>query len=305
MHPEEDTAQQTALLVEGDPEIEAHLRAILEPKGWRILLAGDNAAALERVKSRSFDLIVTAGRSSGAEDVDLLRSMRRVHPHTRMIIVTDESTPQDVLDSMREQAFSYFARPFSMDAFGEIVGIAMNCPCWDDGIEVASATPDWINLHVRCDRSTADRLLQFMREISGLPEKEALEAGVAFREMLLNAMEHGGHFDPLQYVEISYVRTRKMAVCRIKDPGQGFSLKELQHSALANPAADPLEHVLVREQQGLRPGGFGVLLSRHLVDELLYNEKGNEVFLVKYLPPETTADSARSTGGSQERRPRP
>jgi CheY-like chemotaxis protein len=305
MHPEEHPARQTALLVEGDSQIEAHLRAILEPRGWRVLLAGDNTAALEQVKSRSFDLIVAAGRSSGAEDVELLRRMRRVHPHTRMIIVTDDSTPQDVLDSMREQAFSYFARPVSMDAFEQIVGIAMNCPCWDDGIEVASATPHWINLHVRCDMPTADRLLQFMREISGLPEKEGREAGIAFREMLLNAMEHGGHFDPRQYVEISYVRTRRMAVCRIKDPGQGFSLQELQHSALLNPAAAPLEHLLVREKQGLRPGGYGVLLSRNLVDELLYNEKGNEVFLVKYLDPEAGADSARPPEAPQAWRPRP
>jgi len=40
---------------------------------------------------------------------------------------------------------------------------------------------------------------------------------------------------------------------------------------------------LLREQLGLRPGGYGLLLARHLVDELLYNEQGNEVFLVKYL----------------------
>ena len=33
----------------------------------------------------------------------------------------------------------------------------------------------------------------------------------------------------------------------------------------------------------LRPGGYGVLLPKHLVDELMYSEKGNEVLLVKYL----------------------
>jgi len=151
---------------------------------------------------------------------------------------------------------------------------------------------------------TADRLLQFMREIARLPEKEGREAGIAFREMLLNAMEHGGQFNPEQFVEITYVRTRRMAICRIKDPGQGFALEELQHSALMNPPANALEHVLVRERQGLRPGGYGVLLSRHMVDELLYYEQGNEVFLVKYLG-ESRADSARAAGGFQPARPRP
>jgi len=269
--------------VEGDAEIERTLRKMLEPQGWEIVLAASCENALEQVKLRQFDLIVTAGHTSGAEDVELLRKMRRVHAHTRMIIVTEESTPQDVLDSMRERAFSYFARPFPMESFENIVHIAMTCPCWDDGIEVISATPDWVNLQVRCEPHVADRLLQFMREIADLPEREGREAGVAFREMLLNAMEHGGNFDPEEYVEISYVRTRKMVTCRIKDPGKGFSLQELKHSALQNPPADPLRHAVVREQQGMRPGGYGVLLARHMVDELLYNEQGNEVFLVKYL----------------------
>jgi anti-sigma regulatory factor (Ser/Thr protein kinase) len=39
----------------------------------------------------------------------------------------------------------------------------------------------------------------------------------------------------------------------------------------------------VREEQGLRPGGFGILLAKKLVDELIYDEKGNDVLLVKYL----------------------
>jgi hypothetical protein len=39
----------------------------------------------------------------------------------------------------------------------------------------------------------------------------------------------------------------------------------------------------VREQQGLRPGGFGILMVRAKVDELIYNEQQNEVMFVKYL----------------------
>lgn len=294
MPAEEPATTQLALLVEGDAEIERALREMLEPNGWKVVLAADNAAALELVKQRHFSFIVTASHSSSADDLQLLREMRRVYPHTRMIIVTDESTPQDVLESMRERAFSYFAKPFSMDAFAQIILIAMNCPCWDDGIEVGSGTPDQINLFVRCDAPTADRLLQFMREISGLPEKEGKEAAVAIREMLYNAIEHGGQFNPQQYVEVTYARTRKMVTCRIKDPGQGFSLEELRHAAIANPPEDPLRHAMVREQQGMRPGGYGVLLAQQLVDELLYNDKGNEVFLVKYL------DGAHPATGSAQ-----
>ena len=101
--------------------------------------------------------------------------------------------------------------------------------------------------------------------------------------MLINVIEHGGNFDPSQYVEVSYVRTRKSVMCRIKDPGQGFALEEIHHAAVNNPSYDPLRHISFREASGLRPGGYGVLLTKHLVDELMYSEKGNEVLLVQYL----------------------
>ena len=38
-----------------------------------------------------------------------------------------------------------------------------------------------------------------------------------------------------------------------------------------------------RAELGLRPGGLGILLTRNLVDELIYNEAGNEVVFIKYL----------------------
>ena len=46
-----------------------------------------------------------------------------------------------------------------------------------------------------------------------------------------------------------------------------------------------------REAKGMRPGGFGILMSRKLVDDLIYNEKGNEVLLVKYLHGREAASS--------------
>jgi len=118
-----------------------------------------------------------------------------------------------------------------------------------------------------------------------LPEPEKSDVSAAFREMLLNAIEHGAKFDPSKYVEISYLRARRMVMCRVKDPGEGFSLAELRHAAISNPADDPIRHQACRDPLGLRPGGFGLLLSRSLVDELIFSEKGNEVLLANYIKP--------------------
>ena len=275
-----------ALVVDADPEVTGALSTVLKSDEWEIVPAADNQAILKRTETRFFDLIITGAKTTGREDVDLLRKVRRIRPHVRFIILTDQSTPADVITAMREGAFSYFSKPFSASTLAEIVRIATLEPPWDDGIELVSATPEWISVIARCDQKTADRLVQFFDEMTDLPNPEKEDVSVAFREMLLNAIEHGGNFDPSQYVEVAYVRTRKMVLCRIKDPGRGFSLEEIHHAAINSPAYDPIRHVLFREAQGMRPGGYGVLMTRHLVDELVYSEKGNEVLLVKYLPPQ-------------------
>ena len=274
---------RAALLVGGDPEIESQLRRILEPGLWALQHVSHNTAALVMALGKNFDLIITSEKTSGKEDVELLRKLRRIRPHSRLIILAEESTPADIIASMQEHAFSYFSKPFSADAFAVMIRRAIEEPCWDDGIDVLSATPEWIRLLARCDVKTADRVLQFFDEIAELPDPERGAVGMAFREMLMNAIEHGGGMDPSQYVEISYLRARHMVTCQISDPGEGFTLDEIPHAAIANPSDDPLRHVEYREAVGLRPGGFGVLLAQRLVDELLYSERGNEVTLVKYI----------------------
>jgi anti-sigma regulatory factor (Ser/Thr protein kinase)/ActR/RegA family two-component response regulator len=273
----------TALIVGADAQIEALLRDILDPATWAIQHTRDNATALLMVQRKSFDLILTSEKTSGREDIELLRKIRGIRPHTRLIILADDSTPADVITSIREHAFSYFSTPFSPDELTVMIRHAIEEPCWDDGIEVVSATPEWIKIAARCDLKTADRVLQFMDEFAELPDRERHAVGTAFREMLTNAIEHGGRLDPNQQVEISYVRARHMVKCRISDPGEGFTLDEIPHAAIANPADDPVRHLDYREAQGMRPGGFGVLLAQKMVDQLVYNEQGNEVVLIKYL----------------------
>jgi DNA-binding NarL/FixJ family response regulator/anti-sigma regulatory factor (Ser/Thr protein kinase) len=274
---------RTVLLVDADPAIEDIFATGFKPGSWVVKHANDNLSALAAAEGRSYDLILTSERSSGHEDVSLLRKLRLVRPHTRLIILADESTPQDVIASMRAHAFSYFAKPIDYDLLTEMIRLAADGPTWDDGIEIISATPEWIRLMARCDQRTADRVVHFLAEVAELPEDERISVGMASREILMNAVEHGAKMDPTKYLELAYVRAKNMVMCRVKDPGEGFTLDEIPHSAIGSPDEDPLQLMSYREELGMRPGGYGVLLAQKLVDELIYNQKGNEVLLVKYL----------------------
>lgn len=280
-----DATSSTALVVDAGPEINALLNHVLASRGWSVERVPDNQSVLALVAAKPFDLIITRTKTQGPEGITLLHTIRTARPHVRLIVLTDRFTPGDVIAAMREHAFSYFSGPYEHAALADMVRAAMASPCWDDGIEIISGTPSWVQVNARCDMATANRLVQFLRSVKDpeIPEEDRENVASAFREILLNAMEHGGHFNPSQYVEISYVRARHAVACRVKDPGAGFALEELRHAAINSPVHDLLRHVEVREAQSLRPGGFGLLLAKNLVDELIYNEQGNDVLLIKYL----------------------
>ena len=145
------TAQKIALVVPSGGEVNNLLSSVLAIEGWSIQYAVDNQQALARAVTEPFDLIITARKALGSEDVELLRKIRSSRPHVRLIILTDKFTPGDVISAMREGAFSYFSAPFQASELADMLHAAMAAPCWDDGIEVLSGTTAWVRLAARCE----------------------------------------------------------------------------------------------------------------------------------------------------------
>ena len=156
--------------------------------------------------------------------------------------------------------------------------------CLSAGMEIVSVRPEWLELRVPCDLATIEPLQKLVTQLeSDLPQEIGEAITYAFREMLSNAVEYGGGLDPGKRVEVRFVRLKRAVICRVKDPGNGFDPARLDHAAISNPNYDPIRHASVRDKKGLRPGCFGLLLTSQLVDELVYNERHNEVLFVKYL----------------------
>jgi anti-sigma regulatory factor (Ser/Thr protein kinase) len=200
------------------------------------------------------------------------------------IVMTSDDTPQTLLSAIREEAYTYVAKPVDPQALVILVKETLAKKPGQGSIEVISASPTWVELLVPCSLEEAERIETFMAHLkTGLPEEVRRAVGQAFHELLLNAVEWGGKLDPNRKVRISYLRARRMLMYRIADPGQGFKFTDLEHAAISHEPDEPTKHDQVRQDKGLRPGGFGLLLTQASVDELIYNEKQNEVVFVKYI----------------------
>jgi anti-sigma regulatory factor (Ser/Thr protein kinase) len=210
--------------------------------------------------------------------------MRQIRPGVRCIILTPQSTPDDVIAALRARVFACFSAPFDIEAIVDLARSAASDSERRDEIQVISARPGWVSLRVNCHLLTAERLMTFAKELNTrMPVETRQEMMQALREILLNAMEHGAAFNPEQLIEITAIRTARTIVFYVRDPGSGFRRGALSSEALASPLHEPTTHVIAREEEGMRAGGYGLLLAGGTVDELIYSEVGNEVVLIKYL----------------------
>lgn len=274
------------ILVVDDDRVTRHLvRSVLEGAGFSVTTAADGAEALERTLGPgavAFDLILLDVWMPGMSGLDVLDRLNKEGRNPKVIVMTGDDTPETLLRALRDQALYFVSKPIDATALVEMVETALATDT-ARGIEVISARPDWVELVVPCSREAASRIEGFLARLDADLTPDVRESvGYAFRELLLNAIEWGGQLDPDRKVRIAYLRARRMLLYRIADPGPGFRLDDLAHAAIAHEG-NPIEHMKVREEKGLRPGGFGLLLVRAKVDELLYNEARNEVMFVKYL----------------------
>lgn len=270
------------IVIEGESPLASSVRRTLDRDGYSLLFANDIWQGLDVLAGEQVDLVITDFDLSGLDGVEFLRRLRRDHPNQRCIILTPPDAPEAVIGALREHICDILPKPFSSTDLRDAVKSTLRrCPF--AGVEVVSATPEWVELLVPCDLGTVAPLLKALAELEAdVPQSIREAIDLTLREMLNNAIEHGCKLDPKKYVEVSFIKLQRAIVYLIKDPGGGFDPSRLAHAAQSD-ADDPLEHFAERDARGLRAGGFGILLAKNLVDEVIYNERGNKLIFVKYL----------------------
>src|SRR6516165_3501722 len=272
------------LVIGSEAQVSREIGEALSAADFPMEYSAGQADALQRLRARSFGVVITNPDSTVEEDLALLEEMRTIRPGVKCIVLARHSTQDEVIAALGARVFACFTPPFDPGEIANLARHAASDSQWRDDIQVLSARPGWVSVRVNCRLLTAERLMTFAKELSAqLPEDTQQEIMQAFREILLNAMEHGAAFNPEQVVEVTGVRTGRSMVFYVRDPGAGFRRESLTNAAIANPADDPTAHIVQREAEGLRPGGYGLLLASGTVDELIYNEVGNEVLLIKYV----------------------
>ena len=252
------------LVTDDDATTRLMVSGLLKKAGYSVATASDGMKALQALQKRRFDLVLLDIWMPKLNGLGLLGRLHEEKYVPKIIVMTSDHTSDTLLDALRGRVYQFLTKP--LDATTLLATV-------QNALSTSPEVP-----------AVVSRVQSFLLHMdTGLPDDVVERVGYAFRELLNNAIEWGGHLDPNLKVRVSYIRTKKLLMYRLDDPGPGFKWEEMKHAAINNPKDNPMAHMQEREARGLRPGGLGLLLSTQLVDELVFNEAHNAVVLIKYL----------------------
>ena len=91
------------------------LRTVLRGWGYAVEEAEDGAAAVEQVKARAFDAVLTDVRMARLDGIAALREIREWNPSIPVLIMTAWSSVQNAVDALRLGAYDYLTKPLELD----------------------------------------------------------------------------------------------------------------------------------------------------------------------------------------------
>lgn len=283
-------ASEQILVVEDDADLCHLLCELLRSEGYRAVAAYDGHTAVRSVAERRPDAIVLDVMLPDMSGFEVCRGLklRRETNLIPILMLTAMTDAASIRSGLRVGANRYLTKPFEPVELLDELKRAI-----EHRKELAGRqTHTSVELQVRSDNHSRAQLNDLLSELfilTPLSDEEIHQIRYAALEMIENAAEWGNRRHKDLLVTIAYEVTDKLVKFVITDQGPGFNPTLVPHAATE---ADPTAHLEIREKLGLRSGGFGILISRGMVDEFAYNASGNQVTMVKFFRDGRTARNA-------------
>jgi two-component system response regulator HydG len=119
------SSDRTLLVADDDPGLRESLERTLSREGYRVLLASDGQAALERLQAGGVDLIVTDLKMPGLTGLELLRAAKAIAPDVDVILLTAFGTVEEAVKAMKDGAYDFLTKPFRREQLLKLIDKAL------------------------------------------------------------------------------------------------------------------------------------------------------------------------------------
>jgi DNA-binding response OmpR family regulator len=269
----------TALIVEDHPDQAELVSRLVRLRDFDPIVAETGVKGLEFARSHAPDLMVLDLMLPDINGFDVCRRLRsdRATMLTPVVMLTALGGAEHRLHGFRVGANAYVAKPYAMQEFFDAIAAARAWRMEMDHNDLKGEIHVELNSEVVLLQDLNDFILTLCKS-TPFSHEQVLQLRQAVMELAHNAIEWGNRHQSHQLVKITYRVFDDRVEIVVRDQGTGFDMNNLPHAAAPD---DPFTHLDVRDKLGLRAGGFGLMICKGMVDELRYNDAGNEVMLLK------------------------
>jgi DNA-binding response OmpR family regulator len=279
------------LIVDDERDTNDLLAGLVQARGFDPVQLHEGAHVLDEVRRVEPEVVLLDLMLPDLDGFAVCEQLKK-NRETNLIPILMVTALNDInhrTQGVRVGANGYLTKPFTAEQLYAAMDRALE---WRREHET-HGTRGEINFDIRGELSYLQQVNDMLADLfahTPLTDRQVKEVRQAVMEMGNNAIEWGHRKNADLPLRITYRIDPQAVTLVIKDQGPGFNPGDIPHAASEE---DPIGHLEVRSELGIREGGFGIMLARGLVDEFRYNDKGNEVTLVKrFDAPAGEADAA-------------
>lgn len=291
----------TILVVDDSPTDRELISSLIQREGHTVALARNGEEALERIGLEAPDMVITDLFMPEIGGIELVQRLRESHPRLPAVVVTSRGNEAIATKALKEGAASYVPKRALTTALIEAIDEVLDAVIQgrERRLVLQGLTQYRARFVLESHRELFQPLIGYLQEHLALlgigDDGELTRIGVALGEAMINAAEHGNleldaelrETDRAGYLKQGRVRRAEApydqrrvfvdvdigperASFIVRDEGSGFD-----PSSLPDPT-DPANL--------LKASGRGVMLMRTFMDEVSFNQEGNQVTLIKRRP---------------------
>jgi CheY-like chemotaxis protein len=289
----------TAVIVEDSPTQAISIRQRVQRCGFSVRWAANGEAAIDFVKQQVPTVVLTDLDMPVMNGLQLTEQLSREFPGLPIVLMTADGSEEIAVQALRAGAANYVPKqkldhdlPRVLEDVLAIVRVSKGQYSVGQFL-TETASHFWLPNDISLIPPLVSRLQKNLERKNVFSAGELMRIGIALREALMNAIEHGNlelssalrEEDDDAYRNLADERrrhdpfcNRRVRVCAtesrigvtfvIADEGPGFDPKSLPDPT----APENLE----------KASGRGLLLIRSFMDEVTHNAAGNEITLVKF-----------------------
>ena len=270
---------RTVLIVDDERDTNDILASFVRSRGFEPIQLYAGAQVKAAVAEHKPALILLDIMLPGYDGFALCDSLKRDRETNLIpiVMVTALEEAQHRAAGVRVGANGYLSKPFTPAQLYEAMDKAL---AWHEEHQ-KRGTHGEINFDIRSELTYLQQAHDMLADLfahTPLTDRQIKDLKQAVLEMGGNAIEWGHRKNADLVLRITYRIDPTCVTLIIQDQGPGFNPGDVPHAASDE---DPIGHIDLRNELGIREGGFGIMLARGLVDDFWYNKQGNEVTLIK------------------------